>query len=185
MNWDKFIKKEVTLERILIGVGLILFAIVMVFYYMGFLGDGEDFKQSSAERSEVLEEDFSMEDFWKLFEDEQEEEEVIEEVQKVVENIEEVIVDDMDYPSAEFIQCLADAGMIIYGSSSCGACASLAEQFGGYDAMSPIYVECRDFQERCDTEKQVNYVPEVQINGLVFQDRKTLENFAIETGCEL
>lgn len=43
---------------------------------------------------------------------------------------------------ADIISCLDNAGVVIYGSRTCPACASLVETFGGYVAMGSIYVEC-------------------------------------------
>ncbi len=97
---------------------------------------------------------------------------------------EEEVLGTSDTPSAEFIQCLADSGMIIYGSATCPACRDLVEDFGGYDAVEPLYVECNDFGDRCSEEMQTNYVPEIQINGEVFEGQRTFEDFAQATGCQ-
>ncbi len=101
-------------------------------------------------------------------------------VKSAGENVEmKVATDD------EFAQCLADAGMIIYGSSTCPACQALVNQFGGYDNVAPVYVECNDDVQRCTDEMQTGYVPEVQINGELFSGNRSVEAFAQETGCEL
>ena len=77
--------------------------------------------------------------------------------------------------SQKFVQCLAEAGVVIYGSKTCGACAQLVEEydsfpFSGEDIIKPIYLDCSEFgsQEelkRCFEEKQTEFVPEIQING--------------------
>lgn len=67
-----------------------------------------------------------------------------------------------------FSQCLADAGVVIYGTRTCPACQRMVSAFGGYSAIAPVYVECTINQARCGTEMQTQYVPEVQINGVVF-----------------
>jgi hypothetical protein len=84
-----------------------------------------------------------------------------------------------------FVECLAEKGVIIYGSKTCPACASLAEEYGGYENMKPIYVECSEEWERCDKEMLVGYVPAIQINGELYDGWGSPENLAKETGCEL
>ncbi len=87
--------------------------------------------------------------------------------------------------SQDFFECLKEKGVVIYGNRTCPACARLAEEFGGYDAMSLIYVECTEEMERCNQEMLVNYVPAVQINDELFEEWGSPENLAKETGCEL
>ncbi len=99
-------------------------------------------------------------------------------------NGEEVIVD------SSFIDCLADAGVVIYGSSTCPACNRLEEEYGGYEVVAPIYLDCSGLgtveeTERCRSEMKTNFVPEVQIKGEVFDDWGSPENLAEEVGCEL
>ncbi len=84
-----------------------------------------------------------------------------------------------------FIDCLADAGVVIYGSNTCPACAKLSEEYGGYEKMGPIYVECSEEWERCSKEMLVGYVPAVQINGKLFNGWGSPENLAKETGCDI
>lgn len=87
--------------------------------------------------------------------------------------------------SSEFIQCLADEGVVIYGSKTCPACSDLAESFGGYEAISSIYVECSEERERCAKEAETGYVPEIRIGGELYEGPGTPRNLAEETGCEL
>lgn len=87
--------------------------------------------------------------------------------------------------SEDFIQCLADAGMVVYGSRTCPACTQFAESFGGYDKIAPFYVECTVDSERCAEEMQTNYVPEIQINGVVYEGGRSHEVLAQVTGCKL
>ena len=100
------------------------------------------------------------------------------------------IEEDSEEPEEEitaangFIQCLADAGLIIYGSRTCSACKNLAEQFGGYEAINAIYVECSNDWDRCSSAKQTNYVPEIQIKGELYTDTRTLEKIGEVAGCE-
>ncbi len=110
----------------------------------------------------------------------------------------EVVLDDMDevlgeqedqesfnLPSEEFIQCLADSGMVVYASKTCPACTFLADEFGGYEAVENLFVLCGDDWGKCEAEMQTNYVPEVQYNGEVFEGGRSMEAFADLTGCEL
>ncbi|MFW5853236.1 MAG: hypothetical protein ACOCU8_01175 [Patescibacteria group bacterium] len=82
-------------------------------------------------------------------------------------------------------ECLAEAGVVIYGSRTCPACARLVEEYGGYENMKPIYVECRDEPERCNQEMLVDYVPAVQINGEIFEGWASPEVLAEVVGCQL
>lgn len=83
------------------------------------------------------------------------------------------------------VNCLAENNVVIYGSATCPACLELANSFGGYEAIKPIYVECTDQQERCIREMQTNYVPEIHINGEVYNGPRSPEILADITGCEM
>ena len=85
----------------------------------------------------------------------------------------------------EFNNCLADNGVVIYGSAWCPACNALVETLGGYEKVEPIYVECTEEEQRCTEETKTNYVPEIQINGEVYEGPRSLEDFSQLTGCEL
>ncbi len=93
------------------------------------------------------------------------------------------------YSEAELIElrafnkCLADNGLVIYGSNTCPHCRNLVTLLGGYDVASSIYVECSQERERCNNEAKTGYIPEIQLNGEIFEDARTLESFAQETGC--
>ena len=84
-----------------------------------------------------------------------------------------------------FVQCLADKGVVIYGMRTCPACKQLADSFGGYDAISLIYVECTEEQERCRNEMKTKYVPEIQIMAELFENGRTSEALAKATGCAI
>ncbi len=86
--------------------------------------------------------------------------------------------------SNNLVSCLAEAGMVIYGSRTCPACTALADSFGGYEKIKEIYVECTEEQERCGLEMQTNYVPEIQIKGEVYNDPRDLESLAEVTNCK-
>lgn len=83
------------------------------------------------------------------------------------------------------VNCLAENNVVIYGSATCPACRELANSFGGYEAIKPIYVECNDQQERCISEMQTNFVPEIHINGEVYSGPRSPEVLAGITGCEM
>jgi hypothetical protein len=84
-----------------------------------------------------------------------------------------------------FIECLKDEGVTIYGSLTCPACAQMASEFGGYNVIRPIYVECTVESRRCDQEMVVSYVPAVQIDGVLLDEPPTPENIARATGCPI
>ncbi len=85
----------------------------------------------------------------------------------------------------KFNECLAEEGMVIYGSAFCPACTSLVETLGGHEAARPVYVECTEEEQRCAEESKTSYVPEVQIDGELYEGPRTLEDFSRETGCPL
>ena len=70
------------------------------------------------------------------------EELVNEDTEKQEKKDEEVVVVEEEKTINNFIQCLKEKGVIIYGSEWCPYCKSLAERLGGYDVVIPIYVEC-------------------------------------------
>jgi hypothetical protein len=84
-----------------------------------------------------------------------------------------------------FVQCLKENGMVIYGSKTCPACGALAESFGGYEVIAPIYVECTENGTRCSSEMQSGYVPEIQINGEVYSGPRDLNSLANLANCKL
>ncbi|MFP4403909.1 MAG: peptidylprolyl isomerase [Candidatus Woesearchaeota archaeon] len=85
----------------------------------------------------------------------------------------------------EFNECLADSGMVIYGSSTCPYCGQLVELLGGSDAVKPVYVECTENQERCISEMIGKGVPEIQLNGELYEGQRTIENLAEATNCSI
>lgn len=87
--------------------------------------------------------------------------------------------------SSEFIQCLADEDVVIYGSRTCPACSELADSFGGYEAISSVYVECSEERERCAKEAETGYVPEIRIKSELYEGPRTPQGLAEETGCQL
>jgi hypothetical protein len=83
-----------------------------------------------------------------------------------------------------FISCLEQEGVRIYGSKTCPYCQDLVMMFGGYELIDPIYVECPEEQELC-AETKTGLVPEVQIKGELYEEERTLDNLAQATNCEL
>lgn len=90
----------------------------------------------------------------------------------------------------ELVDCLAEEGLVIYGARWCPACNRLIEPFGGYEIVDPIYVECSESHgtkqevERCHRETKTEYVPEIQINGELYEGSNFPQDFARELGCE-
>lgn len=82
----------------------------------------------------------------------------------------------------EFNQCLAQKGVKIYGANWCGYTQKWVETLGGFDAVTPIYVECTEETELCQTEGISGY-PTTKINGKDYNNARTIEAIASETGC--
>jgi hypothetical protein len=85
----------------------------------------------------------------------------------------------------EFNDCLADNGVVIYGAYWCSACSQLVELLGGYNAVESVYVECAEEQQKCQQEMIGTGIPEIQINGEMYQKQRTLEGLSQITGCSL
>ncbi len=109
--------------------------------------------------------------------------EVEREVEQEVEKNDDLNLSEV--PSAEFISCLVDSGIVIYGSKTCPACVDLVTTFGGYDAVEDLFVFCSDAGKRCELEMQTNFVPEIQMNGELAEINRNLADFAEITNCEL
>lgn len=85
----------------------------------------------------------------------------------------------------EFNDCLAEKGVVIYGANWCPYCTDLVEALGGYNAVESVYVECTEEQQRCTEEMIGRGVPEIQINGELYEGPRTLEALSEATGCQL
>ena len=85
----------------------------------------------------------------------------------------------------DFVQCLVDSGVVVYVSDTCPACTSLANEFGGYDAVEGLFVNCNEKSEICEVQMQTNTVPEVQYEGDVLEGMVSVEDFSKLTGCEI
>ncbi len=113
----------------------------------------------------------------------------------VEENVEEEdsIIDDKEADEKitdDFMQCLKEEGVVIYGSTTCPACSRLEGEYGGYEIVKPIYLDCsrlgsEEELARCKEEMKTGFVPEIQIKGELFDEWGSPETLAKETGCEL
>ncbi len=81
------------------------------------------------------------------------------------------------------VNCLAEKGVVIYGLDTCPACSSLVASFGGKDLIEELYVECSSDRARCDKEKLTTFVPEIHINGELYEGRRNPSAIALEVGC--
>lgn len=90
-----------------------------------------------------------------------------------------------NYGFLEFNECLANNGIVIFGSEWCPACRSLVELLGGSSAVEPVYVECTKEQDRCAQEKMTGYVPEIHFNGEVYEGQRSVAALAQVTGCDV
>ncbi len=85
---------------------------------------------------------------------------------------------------SSLVDCLADNGVLIYGSRTCPACANLAQGFGGYEAIEKIYVECSEDYDRCGEDKKTGFVPEIQINAELYEGGRSPKDLALAANCE-
>ncbi len=87
--------------------------------------------------------------------------------------------------TSPFIECLAESGVVIYGSATCPACAQLLTHYTDYNGVEEIYIDCIYNEERCQNEMLANFVPSVQIDGELVDIWPSPEELSRETGCEL
>ena len=90
---------------------------------------------------------------------------------------------ETDKEMDEQISCLKDEGVVIYGAEWCPYCTELAESFGGYDVVDPIWVECTEEQQRCEEEMIDSGVPEIQIEGEKYEGQRNPEAIGEAAGC--
>ncbi|MFW5847012.1 MAG: hypothetical protein ACOCUU_02510 [Nanoarchaeota archaeon] len=84
---------------------------------------------------------------------------------------------------SDFNNCLAEKGVKIYGANWCGYTSQWVETLGGFDIVSPVYIECTENEELCSQEEVRGY-PTTKINGETYTGDRTLEAIGQETGCE-
>ncbi len=82
------------------------------------------------------------------------------------------------------VTCLAEQGIVIYGSMRCPACRQMVEDFGGREIIDPIYVECTEERERCINEQQTELIPEIHLQGRIISGLQRPSYLADESGCE-
>lgn len=85
----------------------------------------------------------------------------------------------------DFIVCLQKNNVVIYGTDdNCPACRNLLDKFSNTKNIDLIYVSCDKETERCSREMKTSSVPEIQINGELF-DNYTIEGLSERTGCAI
>ncbi len=91
--------------------------------------------------------------------------------------------DELDMEA--LVSCLEEEGVVIYGVIWCPACGRMVEDFGGYEVIDPIYIDCSEEVDRCRDETRTPYFPEIQIKGDLYTstDRDPLV-IAKKVGCE-
>ncbi len=87
--------------------------------------------------------------------------------------------------TGELVECLDDNDVLIYGAEWCPYCTELAESFGGYDVVDPIWVECTEEEQRCEQEMIDEGVPEIQIDGEMYHGVREPESIGEAVGCEI
>jgi hypothetical protein len=95
--------------------------------------------------------------------------------------------EELNIPEEEltgFRECLASAGLVVYGANWCGWTNQLVQMLGGWDAVKPIYVECTEQVELCQ-EKEITAYPTILINGEPYQGGRTFNDFSQVTGCSV
>ncbi len=85
----------------------------------------------------------------------------------------------------ELVQCMKEAGVVIYGAVTCPFCPRLADAFGGAVVVSPIYVECTQDGERCRSEMKGRGVPEIQVRGELYRGSREPAEMGRAVGCNL
>ncbi|MFO7968301.1 MAG: protein disulfide isomerase family protein [Archaeoglobaceae archaeon] len=83
----------------------------------------------------------------------------------------------------QFVDCLEQEGMKIYGAETCGYCQDLVNMLGGYDVVDSIYVECTENQQLCQ-EKGIEVYPTIIIDGSEYQGARSYQAFSQATGCQ-
>lgn len=87
--------------------------------------------------------------------------------------------------SSDFIDCLYENGVTIYGTATCPYCVQLVAEYDNFKDFDKIYVDCNQDMERCNNEMFTNGVPEIQIDGELLQEWGSPEVLAEKTGCTI
>jgi hypothetical protein len=100
-------------------------------------------------------------------------------------NVQEISDEEKLITQEQFIQCLKENNVVIFGSVTCPYCAQLVDSLGGYEVVAPIYVECSEDPTRCRDEMQTRGVPEIQIDGVLYQGGRSPAQIGAAAGCVL
>ncbi len=84
----------------------------------------------------------------------------------------------------DFVNCLKEKGMVIYGADWCPYTVQLIDLLGGKEAVGSMYIDCEEQQELCQ-EKGIMGYPTILINDNKYKKERTLSDFAEITGCEI
>ncbi len=87
--------------------------------------------------------------------------------------------------SDNFISCLYENEVVIYGTPTCPYCLQLIAEYDAYEDFEKIYVNCNEDMERCSNEMLTDGVPEVQIAGKLLQEWASPEVLTQKTNCTL
>lgn len=82
----------------------------------------------------------------------------------------------------DFLDCLQEAQLVIYGADWCGYTQQVVDLFGGYQAAAPVYVECTQEEDICREAEVVGY-PTIKVAGQAYTGERSLAGFAEATGC--
>lgn len=93
------------------------------------------------------------------------------------------LTDEQKEEILAFSTCLAESGVKIYGADWCGPTNQLVNNLGGFDLISPIYVECTKQEELC-AQEQISGYPTIKINGERINPQRNFEGFEKVTGCK-
>ncbi len=84
-----------------------------------------------------------------------------------------------------FFSCLKNNGVVIYGTNTCPACTQLKNNLLAIGSdIDLVYVNCDENPQRCAIEMKANYVPEIQINNVIFPNN-SIEALSQQTGCKI
>lgn len=83
----------------------------------------------------------------------------------------------------EFIGCLKESNFVVYGANWCGYTKQVVDLFGGFDIISPIYVECVGQEQWCYETEGVQGYPTIKVSGEDYSGARNFEAFAQATGC--
>ena len=86
-------------------------------------------------------------------------------------------------PTAEFAQCIAESGAIMFGTDWCSHCKDQKELFGEHFELVE-YVNCDYNSHLCDANGIRGY-PTWVIDGENYPGTKPLETLASLTNCEI